>query len=112
MPLEIGSEDIFEVWLLPPLKVKELVAMYLNQRARSAQIKTFIESAIKSWAGSVEEFENLEWCVVTWASGGSAVMQVYPSFKAFLVKKAQDSADDSYCTGENPELVCFSYSCR
>ena len=111
-PLEIGSEDIDEVWLLPPLKVKELVAMYLNQRERSTELKAIIENAVTSWAGSVGEFENLEWCVMTWASGGSVDMRAYPSFKAFLVNKAQDSAEDDYCTGENPEKICLSYSCR
>jgi len=109
-PLEIGSEDIDSVWLLPPVKVKELVAMYLNQRDRSADIKAFIENAIISWAGSVGGFEKLEWCVITWASGGAVDMRAYPSFKAFLVSKAEASAEDNGT--KDPEQVCFSYSCH
>jgi hypothetical protein len=110
MPLQIGSEDIDEVWLLPPLKVKEIVAMYLTVRERSAEAKTIIENIITSWAGSVGEFAHLEWCVMTWASGGAADMRAYPSFRAFMVNKAQDSSDDRGM--ELPEQVCFSYSCR
>jgi hypothetical protein len=110
MPLEIGSYDIFEVWLLPPPKVKELVAIYLDQRERGSEIKALIKNAITAWAGSLGEFENLEWCVMTWVSGGVVDMQAYPSFKAFLVNKAEASADDYRM--ETPEQVCFSYSCR
>lgn len=110
MPLEIGSQDIDEVWLLPPPKVKELVAIHLDQRERGSEIKTLIENAVTAWAGSLGEFENLEWCVITWASGGAVDMQTYPSFKAFLVNKVEASADDD--RRETPEQVCFSYSCR
>lgn len=109
-PLEIGSEDIYQVWLLPPPKVKELLILYLKQRERSVEAKASIENAIISWAGSVREFENLEWCVLTWASGGAAHMEAYPSFKAFLVSKAQASVDSN--GRESPEQVCFPYSCR
>jgi hypothetical protein len=110
-PLEIGSEDINEVWLLPPSKVKEIVSTYLKQRDRSAEIKTLIENAVTSWAGSVREFENLEWCVMTWASGGAVDMRAYPSFKAYLVYKAEASESEDLDI-DNPEQVCFSYSCR
>lgn len=105
-PLQIGSEDIDEVWLIPPPKVKELVSMYLKQRERSPELKASIETGIKAWAGSIEEFENLEWCVITWASGGAIDMTAYPSFKAFLVNKAQASAEVDH------SQECFSYSCR
>ncbi|PMD18443.1 hypothetical protein NA56DRAFT_751393 [Hyaloscypha hepaticicola] len=110
-PLEIGSADINHVWLLPPPKVKEIVSMYLNQRGLSVKIKTLIENAVTSWAGSVREFENLEWCVMTWASGGAADMRAYPSFKAYLVYKAEASESEGIGI-DNPERVCFSYSCR
>ena len=110
-PLEIGTEDINSVWLLPPSKVKEIVSTYLKQRYRSAEIKSLIENAVTSWAGSVREFENLEWCVMTWASGGAVDMRAYPSFKAYLVHKAEASESD-YFDGAHPEQICFSYSCR
>lgn len=110
--LEIGSEDIDNVWLLPPAKVQELVSHYLGLRGHSGETNQTIESAATAWAGSVADFEKLDWCVMTWAAGGSATMESYPSFKAFLVHKADSSADDTYRSGENPETVCFSYSCR
>ena len=110
-PLQIGSEDINEVWLLPPSKVKEIVSTYLKQRDRSAEITTLIENAVTSWAGSVREFENLEWCVMTWVSGGAVIMTAYPSFKAYLVCKAEASESD-YFDRPPPEQICFSYSCR
>jgi hypothetical protein len=109
VPLEIGSEDIYQVWLLPPPKVKELVVMYLEQRERSAEIKAPVEKTITSWAGSVGEFERLEWCVLTWASGGAAHMEAYLSFKVFLVNKVQASTNDN--GRGKPEQVCFSCSC-
>jgi hypothetical protein len=110
-PLEIGSADINHVWLLPPPKVKEIVSMYLKQRGRSAEIKALIENAVMSWAGSLREFENLEWCVITWASGGAADMRAYSSFKAYLVYKAEASESEGSDVN-NPEQVLFSYSCR
>jgi hypothetical protein len=110
-PLEIGTEDINSVWLLPPSKVKEIVSTYLKQRYRSAEIKSLIENAVTSWASSVREFENLEWCVMTWASGGAVDMRAYPSFKAYLVYKAEASESD-YFDRPPPEQICFSYSCR
>ncbi|KAE9364189.1 hypothetical protein N431DRAFT_496761 [Stipitochalara longipes BDJ] len=94
MPLEIGVWDVYHVWLLPPVKVKELVSMYVKQREKNLETKVAIEKAMTSWAGSVEEFENLEWCVIIWAAGGAAHMEAYPSFKAYLVNKAQNSAED------------------
>lgn len=110
-PLEIGSADINNVWLLPPPKVKEIVSMYLKQRGRNEKIKTLIKNGVTSWAGSITEFENLEWCVMTWASGGAADMRAYPSFKAYLVYKAEASESEDSDV-DNPERVCFSYSCR
>jgi hypothetical protein len=56
MTLEIGSQDIDEVWLLPPPKVKELVAIYLDQRERGSEIKALFENAITAWAGSIGRF--------------------------------------------------------
>jgi hypothetical protein len=91
--------------------VKEIVSTYLKQRYRSAEIKSLIENAVTSWAGSVREFENLEWCVMTWASGGAVDMRAYPSFKAYLVYKAEASESD-YFDRPPPEQICFSYSCR
>jgi hypothetical protein len=51
--LQIGSEDIFDGGLLPPAKVKRLVAFYLSQRDLRAETRIVIENAITSWTGSV-----------------------------------------------------------
>lgn len=108
MPLQLGSQNIDEVWLLPPSKVKELITFYLDIRERSSENRAAIEKAMKSWAGSVEEFKKLDWCVMTWASGGAASMEFFPSFKGFLVHKAESSSE------ENREGACeerFAFSC-
>lgn len=110
-PLWIGLYDIYCVWLLPPVKVKELIQLYLTGREKSPEIKAALEKAMIAWAGDLEAFEKLEWCVLTWASGGAAHMEAYPSFRAYLVSRAEKSGRN-LGDRDDVERACFSYSCR
>jgi hypothetical protein len=47
---------------------------------------------VEDFVGSMGEFEKLDWCCVTWASGGAAQMDGYKSFKAYLSHVAEKSA--------------------
>jgi tetratricopeptide (TPR) repeat protein len=85
--LEIGTEDIDNVWLLPPSTVtpiKDAVKKLLNDESLSELDKNSVRTAIVDFAGSEDEWERLEWACVTWASGGTAAMFIYPGFTAYL----------------------------
>lgn len=94
--VQIGSEGIDNVWLLPPARVKRLRKAYAEIMEIHDDARRSLQTAIKDFAGSLEEFENVEWCVLTWVSGGVASMYGFPSFKAFLVEKAEKSRTNMY----------------
>lgn len=48
--------------------------------------------AIEKCVGSLDEFETMEWCVMTWVNGGIMSMEEFPTFKAFLVSKVEKSS--------------------
>lgn len=88
--IHIGEEDVDSVWLLPPTTVKRLSLQYHEFIKESDEnTRASVESAIKDFAGSMEKLEKLEWCVMTW---GDTTQHTYPSFKAFLVEKAESSS--------------------
>lgn len=68
--IQISSEDIEEVWLMPPSNVKEVRDAYLDIMEVNEDVERTIGKAIEEWAGSMEAFMNLEWEVVTWTSVG------------------------------------------
>jgi hypothetical protein len=85
--LEIGTEDIDNVWLLPPstvTSIKEAVKKILEDENLEELDKNSVRTAVKDFAGSEEDWEKVKWACVTWASGGTAAMFVYPGFKAYL----------------------------
>jgi hypothetical protein len=85
--IEIGTEDIDNLWLLSPTKmdeVKDRVRDVLNSDKYDERIKTSVRHMMESFAGSEEKFWSLGWGCVTWASGGSACMTAHPTFKAYL----------------------------
>jgi ASC-1-like (ASCH) protein len=55
--------------------------------------KLSIERAVDNFAGSWHEWENLEWGCVTWTCGGSASLNSYKSFRAWLETAAWDARD-------------------
>jgi hypothetical protein len=92
--IEIGTEDIYNVWLIPPQKLSEVkakVRSVLEGKEYSEQLKNSVRTAATEFAGSMEEWEQLGWCCVTWAAGGSANMVSYVSFKDYLSQLAVDS---------------------
>ncbi|KAF2671965.1 hypothetical protein BT63DRAFT_437870 [Microthyrium microscopicum] len=90
--LEIGHEGRDNVWLVQPYLFEQAKAAYqqMYDRADAGQ-KYIIERAMEGVAGSKEDFEKMEWAVITWASGSSANMVGYGGFRRYL----QDSIEDS-----------------
>jgi len=50
--------------------------------------KCSVRSTIAEFSGSLQAWNETQWCCVTWVSGGSAVLRVHPSFRAFLEDEA------------------------
>jgi len=85
--LEIGTQEIDNTWLLPPstiTPIKQAVKKMLDDETLGEREKNSVRVAIRDLAGSEEEWEEMEWACVTWASGGVAAMYVYPGFRAWL----------------------------
>ncbi|KAI4702799.1 hypothetical protein J4E89_010136 [Alternaria sp. Ai002NY15] len=85
--LEIGTQEIDNTWLLPPstiTPIKDAVKEMLEDETLGEREKNSVRVAIRDFAGSEEEWEEMEWACVTWASGGVAAMYVYPGFRAWL----------------------------
>jgi len=85
--LEIGTQEIDNTWLLPPstiTRIKQAVKKMLDDETLGDREKNSVRVAIRDFAGSEEEWEEMEWACVTWASGGVAAMYVYPGFRAWL----------------------------
>jgi hypothetical protein len=93
----IGQEDIDNTFLIAPEtveRVKEKVRSILesNDENVTQEVKDSVMRTVEDFAGSMEEFETLDWCCVTWASGGAVQMDGYKSFKAYLSHVAEKSA--------------------
>jgi hypothetical protein len=85
----IASEEIYDVWLIPPETMQKLRDHYQELYAMvNDDGKRIIERAIDDFAGSRDEWEKLDWGCVSWACGGSAQLDCFKSFKAWL----EDSA--------------------
>ena len=85
--LEIGTQEIDNTWLLPLstiVPIKQAVKKMLDDETLGEREKNSVRVAIKDFAGSEREWEQMEWACVTWASGGVAAMYVYPGFRAWL----------------------------
>ncbi|PGH04609.1 hypothetical protein GX51_03442 [Blastomyces parvus] len=111
--IEIGCDDIYNVWLIPPWKVHEVqdrVSDIMDSGEYDEALKSRLVYEMESFAGSRENFMKLEWCLVTWASGGVASMKSYPSFAAYTRENVEASS-----TSVNDELqpeTFFGYQCR
>lgn len=111
--IEIGTEDIDNIWLIPPPKVQEVkdrISEVLLSSQYTDRVKKSVVRAIEDFTGSVEEFMKLDWCLATWASGGSVVMRSYPSFTAYLRDNVEKSASES-SDGLDANKF-FGYQCR
>jgi hypothetical protein len=92
--VQVGSEDIFELWLIRPRVVEDVktrVNLILNRNDNDYddKAKTSLRHMVEDFAGSLEKFYALDWAFLTWASGGVASMQAYPSFQAYLTHVAK-----------------------
>jgi hypothetical protein len=90
----IASEDIEDVWLIPPPMMQEMRDHHKElYNLVNEEEKRSIERAVDNFAGSWHEWENLEWGCVTWTCGGSASLISYKSFRAWLEAAAWDAED-------------------
>ena len=88
----IASEDIYDVWLIPPETTQQMRDYYKRvYDLVDDHGKRVIERAIDDFAGSWQEWENMEWFCCSWACGGSAQLDSYKSFKAWLENEAWDA---------------------
>ncbi|KLJ09396.1 hypothetical protein EMPG_15166 [Blastomyces silverae] len=110
--IEIGCEDIDNVWLIPPSKVQEVqgrLSEIMESEEYDDALKRRLMGEMQSFAGSMENFMKLEWCLVTWSSGGVASMRSYPSFTAYTREKVEGSSR-SVNDELRPEMF-FGYQC-
>ncbi|RYO58096.1 hypothetical protein AA0116_g7297 [Alternaria tenuissima] len=104
--LELGFEDIDNVWLIPPSTVtpiKDAVKKLLEDENLSELDKNSVRNAVRDFAGSEEEWEQMEWACVTWASGGTAAMFFYPGFKAWLERVVEHGSATAYVKDEDQD---------
>lgn len=88
----IASEDIYDVWLIPPGTMEHMRDHYKKlYDAVDDDGKRVIERAIDDFAGSWDEWENLKWGCCSWACGGSAQLDSFKSFRAWLENEAWDA---------------------
>jgi hypothetical protein len=88
----IGQEDIDNTFLISPAtieRVKEKVRSVLESEDEKVtqEVKDRVKHAVDDFAGSMEEFNKLEWCCLTWARE----MKGHKSFKAYLRHVAESS---------------------
>lgn len=108
--LQIGQEDVFDVWMLPPPETKRVVEAYNEvmvhpqvSEDKKRETRNLIASKYNSW----EDFEKLSWVVFEMDEGRG---QAHGSFKKFLEEKVRKSATVS--EEEGKEERCFAYSCK
>ncbi|CAI9627646.1 unnamed protein product [Alternaria burnsii] len=104
--LELGFEDIDNVWLIPPSTVtpiKDAVKKLLEDEDLGELDKNSVRNAVRDFAGSEDEWEQMEWACVTWASGGTAAMFFYPGFKAWLERVVEHGSATAYVKGEDQD---------
>lgn len=104
--LELGFEDIDNVWLIPPSTVtpiKDAVKKLLEDEDLSELDKNSVRNAVRDFAGSEDEWEQMEWACVTWASGGTAAMFFYPGFKAWLERVVEHGSATAYVRDEDQD---------
>ncbi|KAH7017251.1 hypothetical protein EDB80DRAFT_704455 [Ilyonectria destructans] len=110
--LQLGTEDIFDYWFLPPQETKKALEAYrevlktpeVSEEKKTQTIK-LITSKYRSW----EAFEKLEWVVVEMSHGEDTSCG---SFTQFLQEKVNRSAKGMWQGEGEIEEGCFSYSCK
>lgn len=88
----IAREDIYDVWLIPPPMMQQMREYYRKVYDMvDEEGKRIIERAVDDFAGSWHEWENLNWGCCSWACGGSAQLDSFRDFKAWLENAAWDA---------------------
>lgn len=93
--VHIGKRDIDDVWLVPPELVQKAKSAYLEMLENGDGMhKKILQRAMKDFAGSMEQFMELEWCCIKSSSGGAATTTVFSSFRSYLEDVVEDSGED------------------
>lgn len=90
--IEIGTYDIDNTWLVPPSNVAEYknwVKRTLDRDDVEVERKEKVRKQLIDFAGSEDAFWALDWICVTWAAGGAAMFEYWPSFRAYLTEMAE-----------------------
>lgn len=110
----IGVEDIFNILMLPPEVMAEVVTAYegiLEDENVQESWKKEIRESIESKFGSLEELKKHDWCVFEDSEGETTC---YGSFRTWLEAKeirATDVAAQNSPSGPQSPY-CFSYGLR
>lgn len=108
--LELSSEDILDVWLLPPGETKRVLVAYqeaMGGTETPENVKRQTMKQIESTYGSWEAFQKLEWVVLEMQEGQSAA---FGSFAQLLAERVRRSAMGS-CEEDKMASGCFAYTC-
>lgn len=84
--IEIGTFYVFQTWLIPPSKIAEVRERTKRLLADesgtySDGLKRTVRSGVEDFAGGMDEFEKVEWGVVSWMD---CEMLVFAGFEAYL----------------------------
>ncbi|KAH6880389.1 hypothetical protein B0T10DRAFT_495339 [Thelonectria olida] len=109
--LELGSEDVLDVWFLPPRETKKVLAAYkeaLDSPDTPELVKRQTRKQITSRFGSWEAFQNLEWVAMERHDIESVACG---SFTQFLGERLRKSAMGVWQGEGERTSACFAYSC-
>lgn len=89
--LLIGEYDCFHLFLMRPddvNKVKVKVRGILDDEGVGEDVKASVRNVVQGFAGSMEQFEEIDWCVVDWDT--APAQRAWRSFGAYLGHVAEE----------------------
>lgn len=87
----IASEDVDDLWLIPPQTMQQMRDHYKQlYEMVNADGKRIIERAVDDFAGSWDAWSKLDWGCVFW-SAATVEFDCFKSFKAWLENAAWDA---------------------
>lgn len=112
--VKIGAEDVFSVLMIPPETMVEVVEAYEGMLADpnvQEAWKKEIRDSIESMFGTLEDFKEVDWCVLEDTDGET---WCYSSFRAWLEAKVIQAADGAagHNDADSEGSYCFAYGLR
>lgn len=95
--LEIGSQDVHSLWLIPPGLVNKCKAVYQEMyNEGDERQKRAIVRAMEAFAESKELFKKLEWCCFRETSGSGPSSVAHAGFKSYILDLVDNSGSDRF----------------